>query len=309
MKRDTLRRYLASLVLASLPGCCSNYVGPEEESVDAAVLSSVDGGVDPAQLPPELCRRLCRGASICHTSPQLDLGELKVECVNVTMQSCGPVFGAGGRPPAGLRPVEIPRCEDPVGAYFAYMAHVEGAAVFGFRNLARELTALGAPMSLVSQALRAADDERRHARIARRLARDYAATPASVEVEATPPRSALAIALDNATEGGVYETFAVLVTLHQSLTAADRRVRAAFARIADDELRHAELAQAVARFLEPRLSAEERAQVAQARRDAAARLAAELDTPFHPRLVALAGMPPRETTRRWLSQMTERLWS
>jgi hypothetical protein len=307
MTRNALRRYLYGLVVASLPACCHD-TGPEWQpySVDAALFAGFDGGVERgAALPPELCRKICHAAEPCSAGPVEDGGTAQVVCEGPGGQKCSFPLAAGGRPPPGLRPVAI-FCEDPVAAWFAYLAHVEGAAVYGFLQLADELQRLGAPATLVDAAHQAAEDERRHARIALRLAR--AAVPA-VEIDVTPPRSAFQIALDNAVEGGVFETFGVAVTLWQSRQAADRRVRAAFCRIYEDELRHAELAQSVARWLEPRLTPEQRGEIARARRAAAARLARMVAQPRDEALLRVAGLPPPAVAGHWVAQMTDALWS
>jgi hypothetical protein len=302
MSRNALRRYLYGLVVASLPGCCHDVAATGYTvDVDAAAFDDADGGANGFKVCANICRQNeCSGYT-------LDGGTAKVHCVEVGGRSCGfPV--AGGPAPLRLRPVAI-FCDDPVGAWFARMAHVEGAAVYGFLQLAGELQRLGAPAELVDAAHEAAGDERRHARIARRLAREARATVPAVEIDPTPPRDAFQVALGNAVDGGVFETFGVLVTHWQSRTAAGRRVRAAFCRIHEDELRHAELARAVARWLEPRLTPPERARIAEARRAAAARLRRDLEAPVPERLVKLAGLPPPEVTRRWAARMTADLWS
>jgi rubrerythrin len=309
MSRNALRRYLSGLVIASLPACCRTE--PERvfyQRIDPAILDSVDGGVPAEKLPPEICKEVCRTVvDHCRFVP-LDAGSDfngDVACVqSPAHEVCsGPL--PGGRPPPGLRPPLI-EGDDPVGVYFAYMAHVEGAAVHGFLQLALELQNLGAPRELVRAAQKAAADEARHAAIARRLARR--SVPA-VEIDATPPRGAFQIALDNAVEGGVFETYAVLTCQWQSRMAADARTRAAFCRIAEDELRHAEVAQAVAAWLEPQLDDAERRQIARARQNAAARLAAQVETPMPAALVAAAGLPPPEVARAWVADLTQRLWS
>jgi hypothetical protein len=263
---------------------------------------------DPA-VPPDVCSNICKKDLGCSGHVDSQTGETRVFCkISNGSDSCSFPLAAGGRPPAGLRPVAI-FCGDPVGAWFAYMAHVEGAAVHGFLQLADELQRLGAPGELIDAAHEAAGDERRHARIARRLAREAGAAVPAVEIDATPPRSAFAIALDNAVEGGVFETFGAAITLWQSRAAADPRIRAAFCRISDDELRHAELARAVARWLEPRLTEAQRAHIAAARRDAAVRLAQMVAQPADETLVRVAGLPPPAVATAWVTQMTSDLWS
>jgi hypothetical protein len=77
------------------------------------------------------------------------------------------------------------------------------------------------------------------------------------------------IAVENAVEGCVRETFGAALAMVQAQTARDGAVRAAMARIAPDETRHAELAWDVARWLDTQLAADSRARVRRARRQAA----------------------------------------
>ena len=178
----------------------------------------------------------------------------------------GPFPGAG-RACAGLdEPASAARSE--MGAYFARMAWLEGASVHAFRMLARELDAHGAPRSLALAASRAARDEERHARVARALARRHgASTPRVRRPAPRPPRPLAELALDNATEGCVRETFGAVVLAWQARVAEDPHVRRALARIADDEAGHAALARRVARFLDRRVDRATRARVARARRE------------------------------------------
>lgn len=307
MRRQTLKRYLQSLVLSTLAGCCSTRGLTEHAQIDDAGLALVDGGVpDSGELPAALCREICPKAEKLLSCTLVPNSGGEVAC-DEEVERCG--FLPGGTPPAGLRPHAPIDGDDPVGLHFAEMAHVERAAVLGFLRLAEELRALGAPARLCFAAERAARDEHHHARIAERLARGYGATAPSVEIDPTPRRDAFALALANAADGSVYETFGAVVTEWQSRAARDRRVRAAFHRIAEDELRHAELASELARWLAPQLSPKERTQVRQARRKAAARLARELARPLPVRLVEVAGLPPPEASRQLIAHMTGRLWS
>ncbi|HEY2366099.1 MAG TPA: ferritin-like domain-containing protein, partial [Polyangiaceae bacterium] len=144
--------------------------------------------------------------------------------------------GSGGRRPEGLVPRDA-RSASSVGAFFAHAAHLEAASVYAFARMRGELRTLRAPSRLVSRATRAIADERRHARVVSALARRYGGTPSRPRVKRTRRRSVEAIAIENATEGCVRETFAALVAHWQALHARDPIVRAAYARIARDETR------------------------------------------------------------------------
>jgi hypothetical protein len=78
-------------------------------------------------------------------------------------------------------------------------------------------------------------------------------------------RSLEAIAIENAVEGCVGETFGAAVARFQSKRADDKGLRSAMKRIAADETEHAELSWDLARWLDRRLSPAARACVKSAR--------------------------------------------
>jgi hypothetical protein len=140
------------------------------------------------------------------------------------------------------------------------------------------------------------------------LARRYGAEPNRPSFGATPSeRSLEAIAIENAVEGCVRETYGALVALWQARHAQDPAVAAAMASIAEDEIRHAELALEVADWMEPRLSRAARRRVESARVSAMHDLKVEASRTVHPALVSLAGLPAPETATSLLDGLTEEL--
>jgi hypothetical protein len=117
------------------------------------------------------------------------------------------------------------------------MAEMEHVSITAFIELAAQLEAHRAPAALVARCRAAADDERRHVA----LLVELGAEPPSNVLEPTAA-SLIEIALHNAVEGCVTETWAALLARHQSEHAADPSVRRAFEQIAADEARHAQLA-------------------------------------------------------------------
>lgn len=183
-----------------------------------------------------------------------------------------------GRRPAGMVACDVSD-ESPTGAWLARAAQMEAAAVHAFDRLADELTALGAPAALVDAARASRDDEVRHADVMRAwCAREGVAVPA-VEIAPVPARSRVDIAIENAVEGCVNETWAAMEALLQSRRLRDAARAAEMAAIADDEIRHAALAWDVAAWIDTTLTDDERARVAQARAEARARMSAALDPP------------------------------
>lgn len=196
-----------------------------------------------------------------------------------------------GRLPPGLCSRGRADAADPVGRFFAEVAHLEAASAPAFEQLARELVVHGAPGPLVRAALRAREDERRHARVTARLARRHGGRPTPPRVRPTPLRSLIEVLADNAAEGCVREAFGARVAAVQARRAGDPVVRRALAGIAVDEARHARLSRALDRWARARMSVAERRRVARAAAEAVERLEVELVQPLDPRVHALAGMP------------------
>jgi hypothetical protein len=254
---------------------------------DACEWSEVRNEGSPAQ-----CARLCgNGVTYCQR-----IGN-KVECQS----------GCIGRVPAGLE-------RDPseavgvLGRYFADAAQLERASVDAFRIAKAELEDLGAPRSLVRACGRAARDEIRHARVTKALARHYGGRPGAARVRRGARRTLEQIAIENAVEGSVRETFGALVAMYQADHAGDPRVRAIMARIARDETNHAALSWRIAQFVEARLSRAARDRVRHARRDAVDALAREVREAPPRGLAVAAGLPSPEVATHLLAALRASLW-
>lgn len=214
-----------------------------------------------------------------------------------------------GRRPAGLLPSPARPTADPVGGFLARSAFLEAASIAAFRGMARELRGFGAPRALVEAARRCARDESRHARTMTRLARARGCEPPCPRVVSARPRSLLDAAIENEREGCVRETFGALVATWQAAHARDRRLATAMARIATDETRHAALSWAVADWMAQRLDRRELRRVAEARREAADGLKAELASRPSAALVRDAGLPAGPTALSLREQLYAALWS
>lgn len=177
---------------------------------------------------------------------------------------------------AGARPCEAPAGS--LGAQLAERAYLESVSVHAFSTLERELDAHGAPAVLLRDVRRARRDEVRHTAMMTRLARRFGGALRRFESRAPAPvRGLLAIAMENVTEGCVRETYGAVVALIESRISRDPQVRRTMHSIAADECRHAELAWAVAAWVRPRLTAEERRRVDRALRETVAELRQEDD--------------------------------
>jgi len=126
-------------------------------------------------------------------------------------------------------------------------AQMEHASIAAFSALSLRLLALGAPAQLIARAHEAALDEIRHAQLAFALASAYADSPleaARFDALAQLPTASTLAALARETflDGCIEETAAAVEASLESTTEADPVVAATLRSIADDEVRHAELA-------------------------------------------------------------------
>jgi rubrerythrin len=206
-----------------------------------------------------------------------------------------------GRRPHGLRRARAPRS---VAEQLASAAHLEAASVIAFEILRDELEAHRAPLGLRRAAVRAAADERRHARMMRRLATKRGARASRPRCARAGARDLAAIALENVVEGCVRETYGAAVALWQSEHARDRDVRAAMQRIADDEARHADLGWRVADWLNGKLDSRDRAAMRRAGVRAVEELVASADEGASDEL----GVPGHEQARAMLQHLWRVLW-
>lgn len=143
-----------------------------------------------------------------------------------------------------------------VASCLARMAFFEAASVDAFALLERDLGLLNAPESLVRACREAKRDEARHAQLATSLATRYGALVVAPEPPCASPRSLEALATENAVEGCVRETFGVLIGMWQSVSAPTADLRAFFAALTTDELRHAALSARIDVWARAGLSAE-----------------------------------------------------
>ncbi|HZS42043.1 MAG TPA: ferritin-like domain-containing protein [Polyangia bacterium] len=294
MRRDALAVFFRRAVIAALPlagACISGGTCDVPGSVDVVVdggfsdgdVTAVDtmGGITFTQAGR--CSAFCPPGHVS-CEPSVQNGQSLVHC------NGGRCLG---RAPANLRAARAPSGGDAIGRELAIAAHLEAASVSAFERLRDELRAHGAPPSLIRAAERARKDEVRHARMTAALAKRHGAAPPPVELCGDLPqvRELESIAVENAVEGCARESWGALIATWQSRTAGDPRLRALAESIAPDETRHAELAWAVARWAEPRLSAAARRRVRDARRRALAELAAAAAVEPAPILVERLGLP------------------
>jgi hypothetical protein len=180
----------------------------------------------------------------------------------------------------GRRPEGLVACAGggAIGGWLARAACLEGASVPAFQRLIGELEGFHAPAGLLRRAQRARQDEVRHHRIMRALARRFGGVVAAPTMAPFRARSLEEMAAENAVEGCVRETFGASLAAHQSRRAALPEIRRAMAGIARDEAQHALLAWDIDRWAWGRMDRAGRKQVRDRRRNAADQLIAETRT-------------------------------
>jgi hypothetical protein len=319
MKFRELRQLLQSIVVAALPlgGCVD--LNPEDcEEQRRRVLSAVEPADAVLQLKIDSCRADVDACfPLCHELLQregVQSGVNKCEVLfgdsGVTASVTYTVYNGGshcpvdGRRPAGLVNPTALAAHDAAGAWLAQAAWMEAASVHAFVHLAKELADHGAPQALVKLALAAAKDEVRHTAMVTHLAARYGAVPPPVVVTLPGARSLETLAIENAAEGCVRETWGAVIALWQAQVSPDPEVRAAFAAIAKDEIRHAALAWAVDAWLQPQLDDAGRARVVAAREQAARELFEGEEVAA---LVAF-GLPNAAQARGLLTRTYNSLW-
>ncbi|HYQ14697.1 MAG TPA: ferritin-like domain-containing protein, partial [Polyangiaceae bacterium] len=161
-----------------------------------------------------------------------------------------PVVGRGDW---GALAVAMPRLDHLTASERAVLAEhwtrlgqLEHASIAAFARFSLQLLSLGAPPELVEACTRALGDETAHTRLCFRLASAYAGRdigPGPLDVSGSLEVTSLADIVDLVIAEGCFgETSAALDALDAADSASDPVIAAAYAQIAADEQRHAELA-------------------------------------------------------------------
>lgn len=186
----------------------------------------------------DVCKKTCGAEQDCLIGPDATQNNtVMINCVS-WWADC-----VGGRSTEGISVADGSK-EKSFGAWLGRMATLEAESIPAFRRLKHELAALGAPRKLQRRAARSRRDEKRHTRTISNLARRHGGEPAKIinADERLALRSLEEVALENAVEGCIRETYGAWQAFTQSRESADPEFRAIMARIAKDEMRHAALA-------------------------------------------------------------------
>jgi hypothetical protein len=141
------------------------------------------------------------------------------------------------------------------------------------------------------------------------MARRFGGSAPAPRVRAMPLRPLSEVALDNAVEGCVRETFGALVAHRQALTAKDPVIAAELRTIAGDETRHAALSWEVHEWASRRLSRRERAELRSAQAAAVRALREECAEPIEAPVAEQAGMPQADEAVTLVDALQSALWS
>jgi hypothetical protein len=324
MRFRNLRRVLQGIVVAGLPVVGLPVVGAGCDlvsdcydshartfSIQLPAEAQMQFRIDRCAADPETCMEVCQlvmerellGGSM--TSCEVDVSDSRAFVfLEYETYGGGSDCPVEGRRPAGLAPPAHRGGTGAVGAWLAQAAWLEAASVYAFAQLARELEGHGAPNGLVLGARAAARDEVRHTALVTRLALRYGARPATAVVAPATPRPLVELAMENIAEGCVRETWGAVIALWQASTAGDPVARATFRAIARDEARHAALAWAIDRWIQPQLDASAIERVHAARVAAARELLVEHAVTPMP----MIGLPGGDALSALVSRANRALW-
>ncbi|HTL92218.1 MAG TPA: ferritin-like domain-containing protein [Steroidobacteraceae bacterium] len=133
-----------------------------------------------------------------------------------------------------------------LAAHWTKLGQLEHASIAAFARFQLQLLALGAPPDLVEGCTRALADETAHTKLCFELASAYAGRavgPGPLDIEGSLTPTSLGDVVDLVIAEGCFgETGAALEALEAADGASDPVIVAAYAQIAADEQRHAELA-------------------------------------------------------------------
>ena len=274
------------------------YVGTINEQVRELIdQASMAGGISVAA-----CEGLCGAfyalqVDSCEAPDAQASGTDVLLCDGTEFRDCG---GAGRLPHGiGCEPSTTGTAE---GRWWAHIAYLEKAAVHAFVQLAGELRELGAPADLVDRCISAAIDEVGHARLTSELAVQLGTQPSVVEVDVDGPRALFELALQNATEGCVRETFAGLEATWQAQHCAPE-YQALLHQIAEEECGHAELSWDIQAWAQNKLTAAQNQAIAHAQDDALAALRTDVTRRQNLGVPSSVGLPNGQQARALLDQM------
>lgn len=244
------------------------------------------------QLTEESCSNLCTEQAgvyydyLCscdYTGPDSD-GNHPVTCEYT-------VCAVEGRGHADIAKLTEATGSSELARYFVRAYHAEASSVGAFLQLRAELRQHNVSEDLQQRCLQAAVEEIHHARMMAKLAGDADCALPELSFGDVPQRSLFELALDNAVEGCIFETFSALKAQYQAQHATDSRILAVMKVIAQDETRHAQLAWDIHQVLMAQLSDSEQQQIVEAQRSAAQRILEQTSVDVKRQVQGFATLP------------------
>ncbi len=315
--RNRLLQLLAATV--ALPGCPPTGDCPESESGTSELVEPLAPALqalvdrcraagtrfdEPECIP--MCRELIIRDLGAPPDDEISVCALRDDTNPASAVTANVSWTIGPRCVGGRRPVAYAASRadrQTVGGFLAEQARLEAASVRAFLELAHALAFHRAPRVLVDACRRAAADEIVHAVVIGRLARAHGVVPQIEDAQASAIPSLEQLALANAVEGCVRETWGAAVATWQAHAAADPAIRAAMRRIAPDETKHATLSRAIDRWALRRLDAAARTRVTAVRAAAVIELTESATCEVPCALAERAGLPRPEIATNMLGAM------
>ena len=234
------------------------------------------------EITEESCASLCweelniyeSNLCACEYTGTNDAGEHAVTCEEAYCYT----YYYEGRVHGNIPKTKKNACDSALGSYFARVSNAEASSIAAFLQLRKELAFHNAPKELLDRCFLAAKQEVDHARVMVQLAENHQGKLAPFIFGKFEPRTLLDLALDNAVEGCIFETFSALKLLQQAQNSNHPVLAQTMQQIALDEVAHAELAWDIHKYLLTKLSTEERSIVRKAQRDAVQKLMNNLDS-------------------------------
>jgi hypothetical protein len=144
-----------------------------------------------------------------------------------------------------------------IDSWFVRATQAEIGSVGAFLIMREELRKMGAPKNLISQCLTAAQDEIKHARMMHTVCVSLGQKATAPTIDCVPKRSYFSLAMENAIEGCIHESYAAIQALYQSQHAKTPELRELFTAIATDEIQHAQLSLQIHHWLMSKLTREQ----------------------------------------------------
>ena len=214
-----------------------------------------------------------------------------------------------GRMPNGLQPDHSQAsAQNSIAHYLANMTAMETAAITAFEYLVRELKAYGAPALLIAQAQQAVIEEQRHSEMAGLLAAAHQADVSVIKVDDFSLRSLYEIALENAIEGCINETFAAACGLWQSEHAQMPVFKKVIAHITDEEMGHAALSWDIHEWLMPQLTPSQQQTIHNAQAEAVETLIANFKQKGDSAQQLAFGLPDETGATAIFAQLQSSIW-